>query len=433
VRRSYSGVMELSIATAIAVGAGGGAFLLLLLLLLVRAGRRRRAMSRRLASIAARLEGPGDTTGDDRDEVGRLERLAESAVFRLSDADAEAGRLAGALDAVSDGVVVCDEQGEVVFANEAADRLGPMGVDGAGPLSAAMVEALRAAMSGGDVPPVTRTVDVLGPPRRTVRVSGRALDDGRRVVGAVAVAQDVSEQRRLEVQRRDFLTNVTAELKAPVGALGLLAGTIVAEDDPVLTRRLAARLERDALAVGRVVDDLGELSRLDDEAVPDRHTVAVDLIVAQAVEEARAVLPHRTVVVDTAGAPAGLAVTGDRRQLVSALRHLVHNGLTFSDRDVRVVVTASPGWAEIAVVDTGTGIPDGDLDRIFECFFRGGAARRRAAGGTGVGLAIVARVAGAHGGDVVVSSEESKGSTFTLRLPAGAGAGAASGPAREAV
>ncbi|MGH9179243.1 MAG: sensor histidine kinase, partial [Acidimicrobiales bacterium] len=386
------------------------------------------------------LEGPGGPAGDDRDEVGRLERLAEAAVLRLSDADATADRLAGALDAVADGVVVCDDQGEVVFANGAAGGLGvggdgASGTDGTGTglVGVAVQEALRVALATEDGPPVVRTVDVLGPPRRTVQVSGHALDDGRRVVGAVAVAHDVSEQRRLEVQRRDFLTNVTAELKAPVGALGLLAGTIVAEDDPALTRRLAARLERDALTVGRVVDDLGELSRLDAEAVPARDPVPVDLLVAQAVEEARAAAPHRTVAVDTAEAPAGLAVTGDRRQLVSALRHLVHNGLTFSDGEVRVAVTAPPGWAEVTVTDRGAGIPAGELDRVFECFFRGGAARHRAAGGTGVGLAVVARVAGAHGGEVVVSSAEGKGSTFTLRLPAAAGAGTAPRPAREAV
>ena len=423
-------MMEVSTATAVTVGLGTAAVLVLLLSLLVRGGRRRRANSRRLAAIAARLEGPGGAASFERDEVGRLERLAESAVFQLSDADAATERLAGALDAVGDGVVVCDDQGEVVFANQAA---AGMDGEGAGPVGAAVREALRLAMASEDGPPVVRTVDVLGPPRRTLRVRGRVLDDGRRVIGAVAVAEDISEQRRLEVQRRDFLTNITAELKAPVGALGLLAGTIVAEDDPALTRRLAARLERDALAVGRVVDDLGELSRLEAEAVPARDSVPLELLVAQAVEEALATVPSRTVAVDTSEVPAGLAVTGDRRQLVSALRHLVHNGLTFSDGQVRVAVTAPPGWAEIAVTDTGTGIPAGELDRIFECFYRGGAARHRAAGGTGVGLAVVARVAAAHGGEVVVSSQEGAGSTFTVRLPAGPGGAVASGPAREAV
>ncbi|MGH9282548.1 MAG: sensor histidine kinase, partial [Acidimicrobiales bacterium] len=241
---------------------------------------------------------------------------------------------------------------------------------------------------------------------------------------------DTSERRRLENVRRDFVANISHELKTPVGALALLAGTIVAEDDPALTRRLAARLERDALAVGRAVDDLGELSRLDAEALPVREPVPVELIVAQAVEEARAAVPHRALVVDARPGPRGVGVTGDRRQLVSALRHLLENALKFSSGEVLVGVTATPGWAHIAVTDSGAGIPAGDLDHIFECFFRGGPARQRSTAGSGLGLAIVARVAGAHGGQVLVSSEEGKGSTFTLRLPAGDES--AAGPAREA-
>ena len=429
-------MVELSTGTAIAIAAGACGLVLLLLLLLVRSVRRRRAVARRLASVAARLEVPGAPQAGDaggRDDVGRLERLAQAAVLRLSDADARAERLAGALDAVGDGIVVCDENLDVVFCNPVAATLGIAGPgdDGepgaaAGPGASAVRAALRDAVEGvPDAAGAVRLVDLPGPSRRTLRVSGRPVDDGRRVVGAVALVEDVSEERRLEVVRRDFLANLTAELKTPVGALGLLAGTIVAEDDPALTRRLAGRLERDALAVGRVLDELGELSRLDAAAVPARDPVPLHLVVAQAVEDARAAAPGRPVALDTAGAGDGLSVLGDRRQLVAAVRHLVENALKYSGDEVGVRVAGEDGWAEIAVTDAGPGVPADDLDRIFEAFYRGGRARERAAAGTGVGLAIVSRVAGNHGGRVQVESGEGRGSTFTLRLPAVTAASAA--------
>lgn len=427
-------MVELSTGTAIAVAAGGGGFVLLLLALLARSVRRGRAASRRLSAIAARLEVPGAPAADERDVVGRVERLAQAAVLRLSDADATGERLGAALAAVRSGVVVCDEHGEVVYRNPTAAGLaGGAEADGEapGPGVEAVRAVLRAAVAGHDD---ERTVDLPGPPSRTVQVTGRPVDDGRRVVGGVAVIDDVSDHRHLDVVRRDFLANVTAELNGPLGALGLLAGTIVAEDDPALTRRLAARLERDALRVGRLVDDLTELSRLESEAAPVRGTVSVHLVVAQAVEDVRAAAPDGAVSIHAVEAPPALAVAGDRRQLVAALRHLVENAVNFSGRagTVRVEVTASDGMVAVSVSDDGPGIAAGELDRIFESFYRTRTARERSVAGSGLGLAIASRVAAGHGGEVVVSSEEGRGSTFTLRLPASRGATAAAGRRREA-
>lgn len=426
-------MVELSTGAAIAIAAGSGVVLLLLAFGLIRSTRRWRAARRRLTSIAERLDLPGAARepSDDRDPLGRLERLAGAAVLRLSDVDATADRLTGALDEIPQGVVVCDEHLDVVYRNQAAAASEEPG-GGDGLAAEAVEEVLRAAVAGKERSAAMRTVEVLGPPRRTLRVSGSALDDGRRVVGAVAVVHDISEQRRLDVMRRDFLANVTAELKTPIGALGLLAGTIVAEDDPGLTRRLAARLEQDALRVGRLVDDLTELSRLDAEALPAREPVPVHLLVAQAVEEARPAVGHPSITIDAGGAPPGLTVAGDRRQLVTSLRHLVENAVNFSDdgAPVLVEVTAGDGWVEVAVTDDGPGIAAGELDRVFECFYRADRTRARSSAGTGLGLAIASQVAAGHGGQVLVSSQEGKGSTFILRLPAGAQARAA--PVREA-
>lgn len=405
--------MELSTGAATAVAAGGGALVLLLAVLLAYSVRRWRAASRRLAAVASRLDVPGAPPSDDRDLVGRVERLAQGAVLRLSETDARAEGLAGALAAVGAGVVVCDDSGAVVH-----DGPGALAGDDGG-----LPDAVRAVLAGAvEGRSQERTVDVPGPPLRSLHVRGRPVDDGTRVVGGVAVIDDVTEQRRFDVVRRDFLANLTAELKAPLGALGLLAGTIVAEDDPVLTRRLAARLEADALRVGRLVDDLVELSRLESQALPAREPVSVHLMVAQAVERAAAAAPGRTVAVDASGLGPDAAVVGDRRQLVAALAHLVENAV-LAGGDVRVAVAATGAWVDVAVSDHGPGIPAAELGRVFEAFYRTGAARERSPAGSGLGLAIASRVAAAAGGEVLASSEVGRGSTFTLRLPAAAADG----------
>ncbi len=415
-------MVELSKGAAIGICAGGAVVVAVLLALVVRSSRRWRAASRRLSATATRLEVPGTApAGDDRDLIGRVECQAQAAVLRVSDEAARADRLAGALERTGVGVVVCDEQGAVAYRN------APAPTASAGPAADAVDEVLRATV-GGD-PGTARTVEVTGPPWRTLRVTGHPLDDGRRVVGAVAIVEDVTEQRRLDVVRRDFLANVTAELRSPVGALGLLAGTIVAEDDPALTRRLAGRLEQDALRVGRIVDDLAELSRLDSQALPTSQVVPVHLLVAQAVQEACAAAAWgRSATVTVDGAADDLVVVGDRRQLVSALRHLVDNAVRFSGGGAAVSVGAScgNGWVDVAVADRGPGIPAGELDRIFESFYRSGPDRAQTPAGTGLGLAIASRVARVHGGQVLVASTEGAGSTFTLRIPsAGRGNGAA--------
>ena len=400
---------------------GLGLLLFVDLVAVLLAVRQRRALARRLSVVAARLDLPGAGYGGDaEDSVERLERLAESAVLRLNEADAVADRLAGALHELPQGVVVCDEQGRVVYRNEAtAALLRPSPGDG---MAARAVNEVLDAGTGGSRG--SRTVEVVGPPRRTLSITGRPLDDGRRTVGAVAVVEDVSERRRLDVVRRDFVSNLTTEIKTPIGALGLLASTIAAESDPRLLRRLAERVQRESVRVGRIVDDLMEMSRIDAEVMPDRQPVPVHLVVAQAVEEARSLAYGRSITIDAAEAPRRLTVVGDRRQLVSALRHLLENAVKFSDDGtaVRLKVRQRDGWVEISVHDRGPGVPEPELDRIFECFYRVDRSRAHDTGGTGLGLTIASQVASSHGGEVQVISKEGEGSTFTLRLPAGPGA-----------
>jgi two-component system sensor histidine kinase SenX3 len=266
---------------------------------------------------------------------------------------------------------------------------------------------------------LSQGLDLFGPPARTLIVTAAPLDDGWKTVGAVAVVQDVTDRRRVEAMRRDFVANVSHELKTPIAALGLLAGTLVGEEDVVIARRLAQRLRDEATRVAAIVDELLDLGRVEAAERPVRVPVPVALIVGQAVERVRGTADRAGVGIEVAETGPAVDVMGDRAQLVSAVAHLLDNAVKYSPRGASVGVSAAEeeGWVSLVVRDAGIGIPARDLDRVFERFFRGDAGRR-AASGTGLGLSIVRHVAGAHGGSVSAESVEGEGSTFTLRLPA---------------
>jgi len=415
-------VSDVPVLAQLAALGAAGLLTLTLVVALVVSVRRRRAMTRRLRVVLARLDLPGASdVSDGEDGMGRLEQLAESAVLRVSEAEAATDRMSQTLDEMAQGVVICDERSCVVYRNPAATdlcQLDPEDVD----VEETLHELLRGGV-GGDRR--SCTIELMGPPRRAITVSGRPLDDGRRTLGAVAVIEDVSDRRHFDMIRQDFVDNVTAELRTPLGALGLLAETVVAESEPKLVRRLAERLRDDAIRMGRIVDDVAELSRIGTEAAPERQLVPVHLVVAQAVEEVRSHTALGDVTIDAGEAPRRLVVLGDRRQLVSAVRRLVENAVTFSEEGspVRVDIRRESSWVEIDVVDRGSGIPPTELDRIFESFYRTGPRGSRDSAGTGLGLAIVSQVASGHGGDVQVTSTGDEGSTFTLRLPVRSAAG----------
>jgi two-component system sensor histidine kinase SenX3 len=252
-------------------------------------------------------------------------------------------------------------------------------------------------------------------------LSAFPLSDGERVSGAVVVVDDVSERRRLEAIRRDFVANISHELKTPVGALGLLADTIAAEGDTAVVRRLAERMTDEAFRVGRIIDDLLDLSRIEAEESPTREPVFVHSVVVEAVERVRPLAHARGIALDCHDLLRWHSVKGDQRQLVSGVANLLDNACKYSDGGSTVEVRS---WAdgdcvEIEVRDHGIGIPARDLERVFERFYRVDRARSRETGGTGLGLAIVRHVATNHEGDVRVASREGEGSVFTLRLPAG--------------
>jgi two-component system sensor histidine kinase SenX3 len=243
--------------------------------------------------------------------------------------------------------------------------------------------------------------------------------------GHVALlVEDVTEARRVEAVRRDFVANVSHELKTPVGAMSLLAEALQdASEDPTAVRRFAGRLQHEAGRLARLVQELIDLSRLQGaDPLPDASLVPVDKVVAEAVDRTRTAASARGISI-VRGGERGLTVSGSESQLVTAVGNLIENAVHYSPEKTRVAVAvrSCDGAVEISVTDQGMGIAEKDLERVFERFYRADPARSRATGGTGLGLAIVKHVATNHGGEVSVWSVEGSGSTFTLRLPPSAG------------
>jgi two-component system sensor histidine kinase SenX3 len=252
----------------------------------------------------------------------------------------------------------------------------------------------------------------------TLAVSVRVAPLGAHLV--LVLVEDRTEARRVDAVRRDFVANVSHELKTPVGALSLLAEAVLsASDDPDAVRRFAGRMQKEAHRLTNLVQDLIDLSRVQGDD-PLAKAVPVDLaeVVGAAGERVAEVAEARAIELVATGAE-GVRVLGDLGQLTTAVGNLVENAVNYSPDRTKVVVSVrvEGDLAEVSVTDQGVGIPDQDLNRIFERFYRVDPARSRVTGGTGLGLAIVKHIAATHGGDVSVWSVEGAGSTFTLRLP----------------
>ena len=243
------------------------------------------------------------------------------------------------------------------------------------------------------------------------------------------LAEDRTESYRLEEVRRDFVANISHELKTPIGAVSLLAEALVsASDEPDQVRRFAKRLTQESERLARITQEIIELSRLQaTDALTKADLVDIDHVVALGIDQNRvAADSHKVQLVS--GGDAGAEVYGDEALLAVALHNLIANAIQYSPKGSRVGIGVSlnEGIVEIAVTDQGVGIPEDELDRVFERFFRSDPARSRNTGGSGLGLSIVKHVVQNHGGDIRVWSQPGNGSTFTIRLPEASHAAAAS-------
>jgi two-component system sensor histidine kinase SenX3 len=347
-----------------------------------------------------------------------------------------AGLSRKSLDSLRVGVVVLDPVDEPVLINPAARAMGLLrtgptpGTIAAHPIVRTLAGQVRRSGVRRDVEldlPRGREgglQDPLGVHLRAVMLTG----------GYVAVeAADVTESHRVARVRRDFVDNLSHELKTPIGALQLLAEALLDATDPVnaetsgdpsedvaAARRFAERIQHESTRLGRLVSELLELSRLQGaEPLPRPDPVAVDWIVAEVLDRTRTAASAKHIEVVFTG-ERGLTAYGSDSQLATAVANLVENAIAYSAEETRVQLTTRGDLQhiEIAVTDQGIGIARDELDRIFERFYRADQARSRATGGTGLGLAIVKHIATNHGGRVEVSSTLGGGSTFTLRLPA---------------
>ncbi|HEY5832468.1 sensor histidine kinase [Streptomyces sp.] len=338
------------------------------------------------------------------------------------------------LSVLRSSAVVLDEGDTVVKASSAAYALGL--VRGGRLAVDQMLQMARETRRDGEIRQVELDLPRRGAGRgEGLAVSARVAPLGSRLV--LLLVEDLTEARRIEAVRRDFVANVSHELKTPVGALSLLSEAVMdAADDPEAVNRFAGRMQVEATRLTSLVQEIIDLSRVqDDDSLDDAEPVAVDDLVAEAVDRCRHRANTKQITMATGSNP-DLFIWGNRGQLAAALGNLVENAVNYSPARTRVGIAgrriAAPGGAsratgpagsgggdliEIAVTDQGIGISEKDRDRIFERFYRVDPARSRATGGTGLGLSIVKHVAASHGGEVTVWSAEGQGSTFTLRLP----------------
>ena len=234
----------------------------------------------------------------------------------------------------------------------------------------------------------------------------------------LAVIDSIAEERRIDAIRRDFVANVSHELKTPVGAMSLLAETLVGETEPADRERLSGMLQREATRVEDIIDDLLELTRLE-EGESETEEVKVSKIVSKAIDKVRTFADGMRVQIAVTGDAGDEKIEVDRRAVVRALTNLIDNAVRYSEADQQVTVSVEvlESAVAISVKDDGVGIPRAELERVFERFYRVDRARSRETGGTGLGLAIVRHVAENHGGRVLVESKPGDGSTFTIELP----------------
>jgi two-component system, OmpR family, sensor histidine kinase SenX3 len=374
------------------------------------------------------------------DTVAAVRRELTGLREALAAITAEHTVLRAVTDASPLGVVALGTHGQELLRNPSAGELFS-------PEAALIRQAIDALVTKGESSPVREIVDLAGPPRRSLEVTVQPLLSAERAhqgvdlsvehgqtassflprsaslaLGSVAFVADVTEKRRIDAVRRDFISNISHELRTPVGAIAILAETLTDESDPETAKRLTGRLEQESHRLAIMVDDLLSLTRVEAEDGVEYSSVAVSELFNRIVERSGSSAELRGISVKVAGG-SDLRVLGDRRQLVSALTNLVDNAMKYSGENSTVTLDAhrvageARSLIELRVTDHGIGIPPRERERIFERFYRVDKARARDTGGTGLGLAIVRHVAVNHGGSVRVDSLEGIGSTFVLVIP----------------
>lgn len=324
------------------------------------------------------------------------------------------------LAALRSTIVILDDDDEVLRASPSAYTFNLVRDDAVCQREVAdMVARVRDSGATEDADLAVARGRVAGAGQFFLHVRVAPIGSGRVLV----MAEDRTGVRRLEDTRRDFIANISHELKTPVGALSLLAETIESNaEDPEFVRNFAQRMSQEATRLGVLVQEIIELSRLQEgDALASPEPVSLDDVVAEAVDRV-GVAARASDITLVAGGTKGLFVRGDAELIGTAVCNLLDNAIRYSEPRTGVSVGVGldpddPDLVRIAVVDQGIGIAKEDQERVFERFYRVDRARSRATGGTGLGLSIVKHVAADHGGTVELWSTPGRGSTFTLVLP----------------
>jgi two-component system, OmpR family, sensor histidine kinase SenX3 len=353
--------------------------------------------------------------------VTEAEAMARAAERNL--ADIEVARDEGTVtwERAPFGVIALEGSGRIAFSNAAARRL--LGARHGAAITELRIEALLATLRGPEEV-AHDVVEIQVPKHQHIGITAVKVSGAGRIT-ALVYLDDLTQRVRVDAMRRDFLANISHELKTPLGALSVLAETLEDESDPDARNRLTFRLRAESARMARLVEDIMDLS-LAETGDFEHEPLIVQEVVKVAVHQVEPLAHERDVTLEMDLPGEELKLVGDARQLETAIANLVDNAIRYSSvehRDtqgrVGVAVASDGSDVTITVRDNGVGIPSEHHDRIFERFYRVDRARSRETGGTGLGLAIVRHVAINHGGSVAVSSAPGAGATFTITLPAG--------------
>jgi len=339
----------------------------------------------------------------------------------VEDSNRDRARLAAAIAEAPVGVLLTDDAGVVLFANEAAaSHLGAR--HGEAVAEARVRQAIETAILNRRTE--HREIEIFTPQRRYLDIRAIPLEHGVESIGTVAYIIDVTEPRKVDAMRRDFIANASHELKTPLGGLAVLAETLAEQsDNPAVVGSLADRLVTEARRLSHVVGDLLDLSHAEAAERP-RAPVELSEVVAAVVADVESSATARMIDLVVGTTPISSVVWGDRRQLETLFTNLLDNAIAYTsvgseERRPRIGVhtTTSKKEVVVSIEDEGMGIGEQHLERIFERFYRADEGRGRDTGGSGLGLSIARHIARNHDGDITVESQLGVGSTFRVRLP----------------
>ena len=387
--------------------------LVLIIVMIIQLFANRQREQSILHKLKRTLKTAGDTRAEPTSVDAALDRLANHVHSDASDEMPR--RVEASFDAMTTAAIVVDADGAEIMRNAQAKPY-LHGRHGDALIESVIQARLHDALLGQATDEELR---LHGPPEQVLLVVGTPLVESGELLGAVVLVDDVSEQHHLDKVRRDFVANVSHELRTPVGALSLLAETLEGEQDPEIVATFLRRIQSETSRLGGLIEDLLDLSRIEDGAEFDTTQVDVSALLDECIDALRSNAEHRSIELRLDSDAEAAVLVGDRRQLTSAFTNLLANAIKYTEPGgtVSARIASHGDEISIAVEDTGIGVPQQDIHRVFERFYRADKSRASDTGGTGLGLSIVRNVAVNHGGRVELVSQEGVGSTFSMILP----------------